>query len=367
MPKIFHRKSRMSNLENVVHPQNIIEETQEAIQNISDNIQDRIPDDKKKCKSKTIKELRSFAIVKETKRCMDDCAITRVIIANTEPMMIKIIKSKPVEFVSPVTKFVDKISYKSLKFTEKLFPSIKDKSLKKMKLKIVKKIKKGDHKKNKMIKDGMKKGDKYIYEPTHSKILKFRKYYNEKVYDTKGKPLIRGAFDPVILPFNNAFENTTHKYFPDGKPVTGKFSCEFDRTFALTIRMSKNMNPIIKCKTKNMMMKPFKYKKHVNKVINKHLDMEKNLCFKNSIHAIKGAMKELYKELWKDIKKNPPMKYFVKKRFNDHVEEIVDNTVNTVESIPAQIVRGVNNAEATVVNAVQENVPSPHEIRINIV
>ncbi|CAL9731102.1 sporulation-specific protein 4 [Monosporozyma unispora] len=371
MPKLFHRKLKISNLNNIVDPNNPIEETQDTMQEMGETFShelNQLTKGKLGDHFKTIKHLKSYPLIQETQKHMDNCVITKVIIANTEPMMVKVLNSKPLQIVSPVTNFIDKVSYSSLKLTEKIVPSIKTKTFKILGDEIMTPVNK-TRSVTKKVKNGMvNKGHRYVYQPTNSKIIQWRKYYNDKFYDTKGKPLVRGTFDPVILPLNNVFENSTHKYFPQCEPVNGKFSCEFDRSVALSIKLIQNVIPIVESKTTEVIKSPFHYANHVNSVINKHIDMESNLCLSNTARATYGSMIELYQEFWFGCKKRAPLKYFVKKDFK---EQIVDSTIThpteVIEETVQDVTETVTSAGSAIVNTVEEHLPPrPHEITINM-
>lgn len=369
MSKIFHRKSKMNNLHNIVDPSRQVNQIQESMQEANENVQHELnvlTKGKLGEHFRTIQRIKSYPIVQETQKHMDNCVVTRVFIANTEPVLVKVMNSKPLQMVSPVTNFLDKISYSSLRFTEKLIPSIKTKTFKKLGDEIMIPIERTKVISKRAKTNIVNKGDKYVYKPAHSKVIQFRKYYNEKFYDTKGKPIVRGAFDPVILPLNNAFENSTHKYFPQGKTVNGVFSCEFDRSVALSVRLIQNLVPLIETRTKHVMSIPFEYTNHVNSVINKHLDMEPNLCFTNSAKATYGSIIELYHEFCKGCKKRAPLKYFMKKDFNEQVQATVRNPISVVEESARSVAGAVTNTEEALVHAAHDVVSPPHEIVVNV-
>lgn len=368
MSKIFHRKSKMSGLNNIVDPQTSFEQAQHCVQEINENHsskRNRISDINEGSQLRTIQHLKTYPIVQETQSHANKCAVTRVFIANAEPVIVKIVNSKPVKIVSPITNFADKIGFSSLKLTEKLIPSIKTKTFKNIGDEIMIPFRK-TRSITKRIKSSMvSKSQKYVYAPTHSRIVQFRKYYNEKVYDTKGKPIFRGAFDPVILPLNNVFENSTHKYFPDGKTVNGSFSCEFDRSVMLSFRLIQNIIPSLGSKTKTVILWPLFYLQHVNYVLNKHLDMESNLCVRNSGRAAYGSVKELYHEFINSTRKKAPLKYFTKRNFEDKVDITTTNPVTVHGSIPHTVVEAASTTEEVLANTTIEHVSSPIKASVN--
>lgn len=374
MPKLFHRKlNKLSNSNNIIDPTPLVESTNDSIQEMEESLSqelNHLTKGKLGDHFKTIKHLKSYPLVQETQRHMDNCVVTRVIIANTEPLMVKVMNSKPLQIVTPVTNFIDKLSYSSLKLTERLIPSIKTKTYKKLGDEIMVPV----HKTAKItnnVKTGMvNKSRKYVYHPTHSKLIQWRKYYNEKVYDTKGKPLIRGTFDPIILPLNNVFENSTHKCFPQCESVNGQFSCEFDRSVLLSIRLIQNVIPVLGSKTVQVVKSPLVYTNHVNSVINKHLDMEANLCLSNTTKATYGSIVELYQEFWVGCKRRAPLKYFVKKDFKEQVvESTINHPIEVVEETVQDITHSVASAGSAIVNTIEQHLspsPLPHVITINM-
>lgn len=358
MSKIFHRKSKTSNLNNnIVEPQNCRQENKE---NCSSKL-NQISNNKQDGQFRTIDHLKSYPIVQETQAYANNCAVARVFIANTEPILVKILNSKPLKIVSPITNFVDKIGYSSIRLTEKLIPSIKTKTFKNLGDDFMIPVKKTKNITKRIKLSMVNKSQKYVYKPTHSRIIHFRKYYNEKIYDTKGKPLIRGTFDPVILPLNNAFENSTHKYFPAGKTVSGSFSCEFDRSVALSFRLIQNIIPLLGSKVKIVLLWPFVYFQHVNSVFNKHLDKEPNLCLRNSRRATYGSVKELYHDFLDNTKKKAPLRYFTKKTFKDEADIRLTDPITVVRTVPHDIVEGITSNEEVPVNNIKEHIPSPYE------
>lgn len=374
MPKLFHRKlNKMSTSNNIVDPNPLVESTNDSIQEMEEALSqelNQLTKGKLGDHFKTIKHLKSYPLIQETQKHMDNCAVTRVIIANTEPIMVKVMNSKPLQIVTPVTNFIDKLSYSSLKLTEKLIPSLKTKTYKILGDEIMIPV----HQTTKItnnVKTGMvNKSRKYIYQPTHSKLIQWRKYYNGKFYDTKGKPLIRGTFDPIILPLNNVFENSTHKYFPQCESVNGQFSCEFDRSVLLSIRLIRNVIPVVGSKSVEVIKSPLRYTNHVNSVINKHLDMEANLCPSNTTKATYASIIELYQEFWVGCKQRPPLKYFVKKDFK---EQVVDSTINhpieVVEDTVHDINQSVTSTGSAIINTIEQHLspsPLPHVITVNM-
>ena len=217
--------------------------------------------------------------------------------------------SKVVKFVSPVTNIVDNMVDSSLNLTDKVIPSIKTKTYQKLGEEVslpytfTKKYTK------QATKATINTGNNYVYKPTHNQILKFRKFYNEKIIDTKGKPLVRGTLDPIISPINKLIENTTHKYLPKGENVPiDKFSCQFDRSFALGWDIIVRSIPVINGEISKTVMRPCNYIGYSNSVYNKHLNNQTDLSLKNSFVATKNATSELEREILQYISSIPPFK-----------------------------------------------------------
>lgn len=323
-------------------------------------------DSTKKSNFKTIQHMKSYPLVQETKVILDGCPFTRVVIATSKPKIKKIMNSKPLQVVSPITNFFDSIANSSLNLTDKIIPSLKTKTYKRI----------GDEIKYPF--SQTKKGSKavantlvtttgnYVCKPVHNKIVDFRKYYNKKYYDTKGKPIVRGTLDPVILPVNNALENVTHKYLPNGKTVNPDgFSCEFDRCFALNCNAVARLLPVISTTATTMAMAPCNYFVHVNKTINNELDKKDKLTFGNAFSATWSSMGILERETWDNLKSGCPMKFFAKK---PTVREETLQPIEQVEVVVDDVVSNVVQA----VQEVQEETRSlteprtPHEITVPI-
>lgn len=257
--------------------------------------------------SKTVEHIKSYPLVQQTGQILNQVPIARVFAANTKPLYDTVVNSKVAGWVSPVTNTVDNITDKSLTMVEKVVPSLKTKTYQRLGEEIMMPYNFTKSTLNKITTEAATVAETYIYEPTHNQLMKFRELYNEKVYDTQGKPLVRSALDPVVGPCNRTFEELTHKYLPDGKEVpTDGFTTEVSRSAALTVNLVQRLVPAVEKKTTEAVLAPYTYLKHVNDVFNQNLDKQEDLSLTNSWNASKIAVSELNQEAVAYVKGKAP-------------------------------------------------------------
>lgn len=297
---------------------------------------------KKTIPSKTFDHVKSYPLVQQTRSFLYQIPVARVVIANTKPVVRQVLESKPLQLVLPVTNLVDNVANSSLNLTEKVVPSLKTKTYQRL----------GEEalipynltmKYGKQITDTtVTIIDQNVYQPAHGQVLKFRKYYNEKFYDTNGKPLVRSTLDPVTAPFNNLFEKLTIQYFPEGKKVPKEgYSSELNRSVALFINFVSRSAPVLESNVFNISMLPCNYVLHVNNVFNENLDKQPKLTMKYSWAASKDSVKKLKGEAIEYAKENSPHKLLKcknskKKRHGYHTQG-QQALQDRIEEVEAQI------------------------------
>lgn len=276
--------------------------------------------------SKTWQHLGTYPLVQQTKTILHQFPPTRIILANTIPIADSILSSRPVELTKPITgpisALADNFINQGLILTETIVPAIKTttyESLAKqiilpyviLKLVVVKVI------------AGVKKIIyTYIINPSREQILNFRKYYNRTLFDTHGKPIIRGSLDFIFGPANRKYEKLIIRIFPESEQISSTgFSNEFDRNIALTFNMIGLLIPAAAKKTSNVIWGPCNYVGHVNHVINEHLDKQENLGLINSWKAIKASTAELNRETLVNVKRLVPKRG--KSRQNEEATEAI--------------------------------------------
>lgn len=290
-------------------------------------------------KSKTVQRLKSYPIVKETRDGLDNVAITRVTVANIKIIVTGISKTKFIKFFQPVATFIDNVGDGTLNLTEKVMPSVKTKTFKKMcndmkgPCKFMEK--KSDSikcKSNKLIK-------KKVYFPVHKKLINWRIYYNKKFINTNNAPLVRSVMDPVLKPCNNVFEKSIETYIPVDKKKElyfkrDKFCVETSRSLFLTGNLVERLIPIMLHDTKVILLIPVHILIYLNKIFNKALDEQKDLGLKSTFKAIFKVITILNEKIKKEIfnKKKFKKGIFKKKKSNkaieisDEQEPIIENT-----------------------------------------
>lgn len=258
---------------------------------------------------RTIDHFRSYPLVQQTRSFIHQVPVARVFIANTKPVVKQVLESKPMQIALPVTNFLDNVANSSLNVTEKIVPSIKTKTYGRLKEEAL-------YPCNVTVQYGVKAKDKVVYlvdenvyKPAHNQVLKFRRYYNEKFYDTKGRPLVRSTLDPITRPVNDIFENLTVKYFPEGEKVPQDgYSCEINRSAALANNLVHRSYPVVQRNFINLTMLPCNYVLYVNRVLNESLDKQPNMRPTQCWDATKTAVVRIKNETLGSIKEKTPWK-----------------------------------------------------------
>lgn len=326
---VFHRKHSNSNskiqpvLLSSERPSNVNsealpEEVPDRVEEIKDEVVEMTKGDHK-IPHRTIDHFRSFPLVQQTRSFIHQLPVARVFIANTKPVVKQVLESKPLQLALPVTNFFDNVANSSLNLTEKVVPAIKTKTYGHLRQEAM-------YPCNATVNGGKKAKDKVvtlvdenIYKPSHNQVLKFRSYYNEKFYDTKGRPLVRSSLDPVTRPINNAFENMTIKYFPEGEKVPQEgYSCEVNRSAALAHNLVNRSYPVVQRNIFYVTMIPCNYVVYVNQVFNECLDKQPNLKPKQCWFATKMALGRIKKETIESLKNKTSRKSW---RKNNNVNE----------------------------------------------
>lgn len=269
---------------------------------------------------KVIDHLNTYPLVQQTNDFVSKLPVTRIAVANAKPILESKIVSAPLSMVKPVTDVVDNLAVKSLVALEKVIPSLKTKTYQRLGEEFMMPYNFTKSTINKGVSEVTDFTTTYAYEPVHNNIIKFRKFYNEKIYDTKGKPLIRGSLDSFVAPVNEKLESIIKSYLPDGTEVSKDgFSNEIDRSFALLGNAVSRAVPVTEKKATEVIMAPCNYTSHVIDVFNTNLDKEESLSIKNSFNATKTSVAELEKEIVACVKEHAPS--FSKKTLPTSQEE----------------------------------------------
>lgn len=259
-------------------------------------------------KFKFVDHLNTYPLIQQTEAYVSNFPIARVAISNVKPLLESKLVLTPLKVVKPATDLVDNLAVKSLETIEKFVPSLKTKTYQKLGEEIMMPY---NFTKSTINKGASEVSDftvTYGYEPIHSKVISFRSLYNEKLYDTDGKPLIRGSLDSFVAPCNKKFEEYISYYLPEGTDVpTEGFTNELDRSFSLLYNAFTRALPVTQKKAKGVIKAPFDYSQHVISVFNTNLDKEETLGLKNSFVASKASVIELEKEALDFIKEHNPV------------------------------------------------------------
>lgn len=266
-------------------------------------------EDVSKFQSKALVHINSYPLVQETEGFLSKVPAARILAANTKPIYESVVNSKPAQWVLPLTKMVDSIADRTLSLTDRVVPSLKTKTYHRLGEEAMLPYTYTKSAVGKVGTATISAADTYVYTPTHNQVLKFRQFYNEKVYDTHGRPLIRSSLDPIVAPCNKKFEAVTHTYLPEGKQVpTDGYNSEISRSAALTVNLVQRAAPIAESRVTNLVLAPYRYAKHVNSIFNHNLDKQEDLSLKNSWIASKNAVAELNKETLDYVRNTAPVR-----------------------------------------------------------
>ncbi|SCU84981.1 LAMI_0C09670g1_1 [Lachancea mirantina] len=257
--------------------------------------------------SVTAHHIHSYPLVKQTGEFLGRVPVARIFVANTKPIYEAVANSRPAKWVAPVTDRVDLLADRGLQLTDKWVPALKTTTYEGIGKDVMTPYNATRNAAEKARLATLDAADKYLYDPVHSRVLQTRRYYNEKIYDTKGKPLVRGSFDPVVAPVNQRVEGFISKRFPEGKHVpTDGFSNELSRSAALAVNFVQRAIPAVENRVYDIAMGPCHYVKHVNDVFNHNLDKQDDLSLTNSWTASRNAVQELNKETVEYLKGRMP-------------------------------------------------------------
>lgn len=322
---VFHRKHSNSSSKNQPvllslersnnsQTEPLPEEVQSQLEEVAEEMTEKVKSDRK-IPNRTVEHFKSYPLVQQTRSFLYKLPVARVVIANTKPVVKQVLESKPMQIAFPVTNFFDNIANSSLNMTEKVVPSIKTKTYEILRDEAMMPCNTTVEYSKKTTNRVVSLVDDNVYKPSHDQVMKFRKFYNERIYDTKGKPLVRSTLNPVTAPFNNLFENLTIKYFPEGEKVpTEGYSSELNRSVALAWNFVNRSYPVVQRNIISVGMIPCNYVFYVNNVFNESLDSQPNLKPKNCWRATKMALTRVRKETMDSIKQKSPHRIFKKRQ-----------------------------------------------------
>ena len=90
----------------------------QQMKNFSINVENRELTTEPRPGHKTVTHLKRYPLVLETRDTLESIAASRVVLANTIPLVRSVVNSKPVKAVQPVTNVVDDIMASGLDLTE---------------------------------------------------------------------------------------------------------------------------------------------------------------------------------------------------------------------------------------------------------
>ncbi|KAH3903115.1 related to Sporulation-specific protein 4 [Saccharomycodes ludwigii] len=260
-------------------------------------------------KYKTLDHINSYPLVQQTKEALGTLAVTKIFVANINPIISSKAVHKTLVVIDPITKTVDTLSDKTLVTLEKIIPSLKTKTYQKLGDEVMAPCKFITGTSSKVTIEVLDFTETKVYEPCNRQVLKFRHFYNEKVYDTHGRPLVRGALDPIVAPCNKNLERLTKNYLPKGKEVpTDGFTNELTRSAFLIFNIFERLLPVVGKKVQDIVVAPCKYTLHVNDVFNKNLEKQLSLSIVDSFKATKCTVIDLEKECIQLMKEKNPLK-----------------------------------------------------------
>ncbi|KAM3160261.1 Sporulation-specific protein 4 [Lachancea thermotolerans] len=253
--------------------------------------------------SKSIERAKTFPLLQQTHEFLTQLPACRVLEANAKPILSSIASSKPAKWMLPAAKMADNIADKGLELAESWAPSLKTKTYQDLRHDALVPFNYSKETVGKAANATLGAADTYVYEPAHAHMSAFRQFYNEKVYDTNGRPLVRGSIDPLVGPCNQRLEAVTKAYFPDGEEVPSNgYSTEVSRTLALSVNFVQRMAPWANRKVTDLALAPYNYASHVNAVFNGNLDKQESLSLANSWTATREALCTLNEEALQYVK-----------------------------------------------------------------
>lgn len=245
----------------------------------------------------SIEHLESYPMVKETKQFLDSFPITTSIKKTSLPIIEPILKfTESQSFLKLILENSDKLGDSTLNQIDWLLPVTKSLTFEEFYEDVSSPIIKTD----KLIKDAIVSAndsiEKNLISPTKNSVKEFRSFYNKKVYDTHGKPLLRSSLDPIFKPINSKVENYTNEILPVGEKVSNEFSSEIERNLYLNLEFGKRSIPVINEAVVSTIKTPCNLTNHVFEVYNENLqkfsDVETQQDeTKTSIDAINSSIK----------------------------------------------------------------------------
>lgn len=257
----------------------------------------------------TSDRLKSYPLLKEASDSFNEFGIIKAIKNSSVPVF------KPIgEFINsqsllrPIVQTVDGVGVSTLNGIERVVPCFKTMTSDDVLVGIKTPIVRADQTVKGAVTATSDCVENNIVSPTRKLVRDSRAFYNEKLYDTKGKPLLRSSFDPVFRPINYQLENFTLTNLPEGEPVMVEYSSEVERNVYLSINFVDRLIPAVENKIVGCLMVPCNYTTHVVEVYNENLNKELELSVNSSIKAIYNTTVELTNEaisestsLWRKV------------------------------------------------------------------
>lgn len=151
---------------------------------------------------KTVDHLAKYPLVQQTSDFVYSYPGTKMVVGSLKPIVESSIVVKSFSLFKPCANAVDTLTDKSLNIVDKFVPSLQTQTYQTLSDEILKPVVATKTKINDATTNIKDFTISHGVEPVHEKIIEFRKFYNEKVYDTQGKPIIRGKFDSIVNPCN---------------------------------------------------------------------------------------------------------------------------------------------------------------------
>lgn len=154
--------------------------------------------------------------------------------------------------------------------------------------------------------DGVKKCTQWTNEtveenvcsPSKQLIKDFRAYYNEHLYDTKGKPLLRSSMDPLVRPVNSYMESMAKNYLPETEPMTHEFSSEIEKNMFLSYDITKRSIPVVMNKKLEIVMSPYNYTMHAVDIFKDNWAKQSPGSIMSPLNATYNSSIDLASEAW---------------------------------------------------------------------
>lgn len=249
------------------------------------------------CQTST--HLKTYPLIQETNKFIDDFPITKAIKSTTFPTLKSIGGfAHSQSLLKPIITTVDELGESTLSTAENWMPCLKtahwEDVLDTVKAPI---ISTDDAIKNAAIatNDCV---EMRILTPTRTMVRNGRAYYNEHLYDTKGKPLIRSSLDPIFKPINHQIEIFTLKNFQESEPISDEYTSEIERNLYLSIDLIDRSIPVVEKKIVDAVMIPCNMKSHAFDVYNENLTKQDGNTLASSMKATYNTSIDLSTEVW---------------------------------------------------------------------